>query len=125
MSKHVTIAPSEAADRAHCADRRDAKGQMALLSVARSSVGSGSFDGRVSGATVQHFTIGEISSANLRAYMGENIRDCGGFVTIRSWARRLLLCGVPTEGTPRRHPQSQGVTHVSRHVSARRRRSRS
>jgi hypothetical protein len=39
MSKHVTISPSEAADRlgirelveayAHCADRRDAKGQMA------------------------------------------------------------------------------------------------
>ena len=42
MSKHVTISPSEAADRlairelveayAHCADRRDAKGQMALFS---------------------------------------------------------------------------------------------
>jgi hypothetical protein len=41
MSKHVTISPLEAADRlairelveayAHCADRRDAKGQMALF----------------------------------------------------------------------------------------------
>jgi ketosteroid isomerase-like protein len=41
MSKHVTISPSGAADRlairelieayAHCADRRDAKGQMALF----------------------------------------------------------------------------------------------
>src|SRR6202040_3524676 len=41
MSKHVTISPSEAADRlairelveayAHCADCRDAKGQMALF----------------------------------------------------------------------------------------------
>ena len=41
MSKHVSIAPEEAADRlairelveayAHCADRRDAKGQMALF----------------------------------------------------------------------------------------------
>src|SRR6202165_2827795 len=41
MSKHVTISPSEAADRlairelieayAHCADRRDAKGHMALF----------------------------------------------------------------------------------------------
>jgi ketosteroid isomerase-like protein len=41
MSKHVSIAPHEAADRlairelvesyAHCADRRDAKGQMALF----------------------------------------------------------------------------------------------
>ena len=41
MSKHVTISPSETADRlairelveayAHCADRRDAKGQMALF----------------------------------------------------------------------------------------------
>jgi len=41
MSEHVTISPSEAADRlairelieayAHCADRRDAKGQMALF----------------------------------------------------------------------------------------------
>jgi len=41
MSKHVTIPPEEAADRlairelveayAHCADRRDAKGQMALF----------------------------------------------------------------------------------------------
>lgn len=41
MSKHVTILPNEAADRlairelveayAHCADRRDAKGQMALF----------------------------------------------------------------------------------------------
>lgn len=41
MSKHVTIAPNEAADRlairelveayAHCADRRDATGQMALF----------------------------------------------------------------------------------------------
>jgi hypothetical protein len=40
-SKHVTISPAEAADRlairelveahAHCADRRDAKGQMALF----------------------------------------------------------------------------------------------
>jgi SnoaL-like domain len=41
MSKHVTISPSEAADRlairelveayAHCADRRDAKGQRSLF----------------------------------------------------------------------------------------------
>ena len=41
MSKHVSIPPSEAADRlairelveayAHCADRRDAKGQMSLF----------------------------------------------------------------------------------------------
>jgi len=41
VSKHVTISPGEAADRlairelvegyAHCADRRDAKGQMALF----------------------------------------------------------------------------------------------
>jgi SnoaL-like domain len=41
MSAHVTISPNEAADRlairelveayAHCADRRDAKGQMALF----------------------------------------------------------------------------------------------
>jgi ketosteroid isomerase-like protein len=41
MSKHVAISPAEAADRlairelveayAHCADRRDAKGQMALF----------------------------------------------------------------------------------------------
>jgi hypothetical protein len=41
MSKHITISPTEAADRlairelveayAHCADRRDAKGQMALF----------------------------------------------------------------------------------------------
>src|SRR6476619_5448889 len=41
MSKHVTISPGEAADRlairelveayAHCEDRRDAKGQMALF----------------------------------------------------------------------------------------------
>jgi hypothetical protein len=41
MSKHVTISPNEAADRlvirelveayAHCADRRDAKSQMALF----------------------------------------------------------------------------------------------
>jgi hypothetical protein len=43
MSKHVTISPEEAADRlairelveaySHCADRRDAKGQMALFTV--------------------------------------------------------------------------------------------
>ena len=42
MSKHVVISPTEAADRlairelvetyAHCADRRDAKSQMALFS---------------------------------------------------------------------------------------------
>ena len=41
MSKHVSISPEEAADRlairelvevyAHCADRRDAEGQMALF----------------------------------------------------------------------------------------------
>jgi hypothetical protein len=41
VSKHVNISPEEAADRlsirelveayAHCADRRDAKGQMALF----------------------------------------------------------------------------------------------
>jgi hypothetical protein len=41
VSKHVTLSPTEAADRlairelveayAHCADRRDAKGQMALF----------------------------------------------------------------------------------------------
>jgi ketosteroid isomerase-like protein len=41
MSKHISISPSEAADRlairelieayAHCADRRDAKGQMSLF----------------------------------------------------------------------------------------------
>ena len=43
MSKHVTISPQEAADRiairelveayAHCADRRDAQGQMSLFTV--------------------------------------------------------------------------------------------
>src|SRR6202045_440412 len=43
MSKHLAISPEEAADRlairelveayAHCADRRDAKGQMALFTV--------------------------------------------------------------------------------------------
>jgi hypothetical protein len=43
MSKHVSISPQEAADRlairelveayAHCADRRDAKGQMSLFTV--------------------------------------------------------------------------------------------
>jgi hypothetical protein len=43
MSNHVAISPSEAADRlairelveayAHCADRRDARGQMALFTV--------------------------------------------------------------------------------------------
>ena len=43
MSKHLTISPSEAADRlairelveayAHCADRRDARGQMALFTL--------------------------------------------------------------------------------------------
>jgi hypothetical protein len=43
MSKHVAVSPGEAADRlairelveayAHCADRRDAKGQMALFTV--------------------------------------------------------------------------------------------
>ena len=41
MSKHVTLSPNETADRlairelveayAHCADRRDAKGQMSLF----------------------------------------------------------------------------------------------
>ena len=41
MSRHVTLSPNEAADRlairelveryAHCADRRDAKGQMSLF----------------------------------------------------------------------------------------------
>ena len=41
MSKHVTLSPNEAADRlairelveayAHCADRRDANGQMSLF----------------------------------------------------------------------------------------------
>jgi hypothetical protein len=43
MSRHLTISPTEAADRlairelveayAHCADRRDAKGQMALFTM--------------------------------------------------------------------------------------------
>jgi hypothetical protein len=43
MSKHISISPDEAADRlairelveayAHCADRRDAKGQMSLFTV--------------------------------------------------------------------------------------------
>jgi hypothetical protein len=43
MSKHVSISPSEAADRlairelveayAHCADRRHANGQMALFTL--------------------------------------------------------------------------------------------
>jgi hypothetical protein len=43
MSKHITVSPAEAADRlairelvdgyAHCADRRDAEGQMALFTV--------------------------------------------------------------------------------------------
>jgi hypothetical protein len=43
MSKHITISPDEAADRlairelveayAHCADRRDAEGQMSLFTV--------------------------------------------------------------------------------------------
>src|ERR1700729_929269 len=43
MSKHLSISPEQAADRlairelveayAHCADRRDAKGQMALFTV--------------------------------------------------------------------------------------------
>src|SRR6476646_3975952 len=44
MTKHLALSPSEAADRlairelveayAHCADRRDAKGQMALFTAA-------------------------------------------------------------------------------------------
>ena len=43
MSKHIAISPAEAADRlairelieayAHCADRRDAKGQMSLFTI--------------------------------------------------------------------------------------------
>ena len=43
MSKHITISPEEAADRlairelveayAHCADRRDARGQMSLFTI--------------------------------------------------------------------------------------------
>ena len=43
MSRHVAISPEEAADRlairelvetyAHCADRRDAKGQMSLFTM--------------------------------------------------------------------------------------------
>ena len=47
MSKHVALSPSEAADRlairelvevyAHCADRRDAKGQILSLPQTRTS----------------------------------------------------------------------------------------
>src|ERR1700751_861781 len=49
MSKHVSISPNEAADRlairelveayAHCADRRDAKGQMSLFTEGAHFVG--------------------------------------------------------------------------------------
>jgi SnoaL-like domain len=47
MSKHLTVSPNEAADRlslrelieayAHCADRRAAKGQMALFTADRAT----------------------------------------------------------------------------------------
>src|ERR1700750_3249394 len=49
MSKHITLSPNEAADRlairelveayAHCADRRDAKGQMSLFTINTHFVG--------------------------------------------------------------------------------------
>ena len=48
MSKHASISPNEAADRlairelveayAHCADRRDAKGQMGVAAISTACV---------------------------------------------------------------------------------------
>ena len=57
MSKHTNISPHEAADRlairelvdanAHCADRRDAKGQMSLFTKTLTRISADGFLGQI------------------------------------------------------------------------------
>jgi hypothetical protein len=107
MSKLVTITPSEAADRlairelveayAHCADRRDAKGQMALFTQDTHFVGQSTItslsDDRATGEAyclAHHVTV----DGSARRLMVASLRYHDTFVkTDGAWlfAERLLF----------------------------------
>src|SRR5260370_489245 len=106
MSKHVTLSPNEAADRlairelveayAHCADRRDARGQMSLFTADTHFVGQSTIftltDDRATGETyclAHHVTV----DGGKRRLMLASLRYLDKFVKIDgSWlfAERCL-----------------------------------
>ena len=123
MSKHVTISPNEAADRlairelveayAHCADRRDAKGQMALFSAdadfvvymnAKDPTPSQEFHSREALAPVfadlnkydatTHF-VGQSTIHTLTGHRGTGEAYClAHHVTVEGGKRRLMVASL-------------------------------
>jgi ketosteroid isomerase-like protein len=123
MSKHISISPSEAADRlairelieayAHCADRRDAKGQMALFTAdthfvvymnAKDPKPSQELNSREALAPVfadlnkyaatMHF-VGQITILNLTANRGTGEAYClAHHLTIDGGKRRLMIAAL-------------------------------
>jgi hypothetical protein len=123
MSQHVAISPNEAADRlairelveayAHCADRRDAEGQMALFTAdthfvvymdARSPTPSQELHSRAALApvfadlnrydTAMHF-VGQATILTLSADKGSGETYClAHHVTIESDRRRLMIAAL-------------------------------
>ncbi len=129
MSKHATISPAEAADRlairelveayAHCADRRDAKGQMALFTEdthfvvymdAKDPKPSQELHSRVALAPVfddlnkyaatQHF-VGQSTDPQVddapRLWGG--LHDGAHHLTVQSGTRRLMIAALRYDDT--------------------------
>src|SRR4030095_2501324 len=124
MSKHVTISPNEAADRlairelveayAHCADRRDAKGQMSLFATDTHFVGQSTIltlaNDRATGEAyclAHHVTI----DGGKRRLMVASLRYLDTFVKIDgAWlfSKRLLYVDWIDE-----RPLSEGRDHLN------------
>ncbi len=123
MSKHLAISPDEAADRlairelveayAHCADRRDAEGQMSLFTAnthfvvymdARSPTPSQELHSRAALAPVfadlnkyaatMHF-VGQSAVLSLAAEHGSGVTYCmAHHLTIEGERRRLMVAAL-------------------------------
>jgi hypothetical protein len=128
MGQHVTVSPGEAADRlairelieayAHCADRRDAKGQMALFTPdthfvvymdAKASSPSQELHSRESLAPVfadlnkyaatMHF-IGQSTISSLTADRGNGEAYClAHHLTVNSGNRTLMIAALRYDDT--------------------------
>ena len=128
MSKHIRISPEEAADRlairelveayAHCADRRDAKGQMALFTEdthfvvymnakdprpsqelhSRSALAP-VFDDLNKYAATMHF-VGQSTILTLTSERGTGEAYClAHHVTVKDGNRRLMLASLRYDDT--------------------------
>ena len=123
MSKHLAISPDEAADRlairelveayAHCADRRDAEGQMSLFTAnthfvvymdAKSPTPSQELHSRAALAPIfadlnkyaatMHF-VGQTTVLSLAAEQGSGVTYCmAHHLTIEGERRRLMVAAL-------------------------------